>query len=185
MFDYQKNINWLDGINHLPSPNFNERPYGEVSLIVIHCISLPPGKFGTKKVQQFFKNELDFTENPSFAELSNLKVSAHFLIERDGEITQFVACNKRAFHAGISNFKGRENCNDFSIGIELEGTTDMPFTDVQYYKLARLIKDLSKIYPAIYHNGKFNICGHSDIAPNRKTDPGIYFAWSKLFKLLL
>jgi len=184
MFTYQKNLNWLDGINHLPSPNFNDRPFNEVSLLVIHCISLPAGIFGTKQVQNFFCNKLDVNYDPSFVELSKMQVSAHFFIERGGEITQFVACDKRAWHAGISSFNGRKNCNDFTIGIELEGTVDTVFTDIQYKQLAKLIKILLQHFPGLYQHKKLNICGHSDIAPMRKTDPGIYFAWDILFNYL-
>ena len=118
---------WCDDVRHCPSPNFNERPQGEVSLLVLHNISLPPGQFGTGKVQQFFQNRLPVDEHPYFAGIAQLTVSAHFLIERDGGVIQFVSCNQRAWHAGVSRFGERENCNDFSIGIELEGTDELPF----------------------------------------------------------
>ena len=120
---------WCKGIRHCPSPNFNERPAGEISLLVVHNISLPPGQFATGKVQAFFQNRLDVTEHPYFEGIVDLRVSAHFLIERDGAVTQFVSCLDRAWHAGISSFEGREVCNDFSLGIELEGTDELPFTD--------------------------------------------------------
>jgi len=168
---------WCDAVRHCPSPNFNARPDGEVSLLVIHNISLPPAQFGTGKVQVFFQNGLDPDEHPYFAEIAALRVSAHFFIERDGAVTQFVSCNERAWHAGVSCFAGRENCNDFSLGIELEGTDELPFTDAQYDALVALIGVLQKAYPALTPE---HICGHSDIAPTRKTDPGPAFDWSRL-----
>ena len=165
---------WCDGVHRCPSPNFNERPGGEVSLLVIHNISLPPGQFATGKVQAFFQNRLDVTEHPYFEGIKALRVSAHFLIERDGQITQFVSCLDRAWHAGISSFEGREACNDFSLGIELEGTDDQPFTDAQYQALIALTRQLQQHYPQITPQ---RICGHSDVAPGRKTDPGPCFDW--------
>ncbi|MBA1427712.1 1,6-anhydro-N-acetylmuramyl-L-alanine amidase AmpD [Pseudomonas fluorescens] len=167
---------WLEGIRHCPSPNFNERPAGEVSLLVIHNISLPPGQFDTGKVQEFFQNRLDVTEHVYFEGIVHLRVSAHFLIERDGAVTQFVACRDRAWHAGVSSFDGRDTCNDFSLGIELEGTDDLPFTDAQYQALIELTRQLLAAYPAITLE---RICGHSDIAPGRKTDPGPAFDWKR------
>ncbi|WP_425916823.1 1,6-anhydro-N-acetylmuramyl-L-alanine amidase AmpD [Pseudomonas sp. GWSMS-1] len=168
---------WCDGIQHCPSPNFNQRPLGEVSLLVIHNISLPPGEFGTGKVQAFFQNRLDADEHPYFAGIASLQVSAHFFIERDGAVTQFVSCNERAWHAGQSRFAERENCNDFSLGIELEGTDDLPFTAAQYAALIALTQQLQAAYPAIT---PARICGHSDIAPGRKTDPGPAFDWQRM-----
>lgn len=168
---------WCDGIQHCPSPNFNQRPLGEVSLLVIHNISLPPGQFGTGKVQAFFQNRLDADEHPYFASIASLQVSAHFFIERDGAVTQFVSCNERAWHAGVSRFVERENCNDFSLGIELEGTDDLPFTALQYAALIELTRQLQAAYPAITLG---RICGHSDIAPGRKTDPGPAFDWQRV-----
>ncbi|SED44632.1 1,6-anhydro-N-acetylmuramyl-L-alanine amidase AmpD [Pseudomonas anguilliseptica] len=168
---------WCDGIQHCPSPNFNQRPLGEVSLLVIHNISLPPGQFGTGKVQAFFQNRLDADEHPYFASIASLQVSAHFFIERDGAVTQFVSCNERAWHAGVSRFAERENCNDFSLGIELEGTDDLPFTAAQYAALIGLARQLQAAYPAITLE---RICGHSDIAPGRKTDPGPAFDWQRV-----
>ncbi|WP_375740137.1 1,6-anhydro-N-acetylmuramyl-L-alanine amidase AmpD [Pseudomonas boanensis] len=168
---------WCQGISHCPSPNFNQRPLGEVSLLVIHNISLPPGQFGTGKVQAFFQNALDANEHPYFAGISGLTVSAHFLIERNGAVTQFVSCNDRAWHAGLSRFAGRKNCNDFSLGIELEGTDELPFTETQYASLIALVAQLRRGYPAITPE---RICGHSDIAPGRKTDPGPAFDWGRL-----
>ena len=168
---------WCDDVRHCPSPNFNERPQGEVSLLVIHNISLPPGQFGTGKVQQFFQNRLPVDEHPYFAGIAQLRVSAHFLVERDGAVTQFVSCNARAWHAGVSSFEGRENCNDFSLGIELEGTDDQPFTEAQYDALVELTEQLLQAYPQM---SVARICGHSDIAPGRKTDPGPCFDWARL-----
>ncbi|MQA57050.1 1,6-anhydro-N-acetylmuramyl-L-alanine amidase AmpD [Pseudomonas piscis] len=167
---------WCDGVLHCPSPNFNERPAGEISLLVIHNISLPPGQFGTGKVQEFFQNRLDVTEHPYFAGIADLRVSAHFLIERDGAVTQFVSCLERAWHAGVSSFEGRETCNDFSLGIELEGTDELPFTDAQYQALNLLTEQLQAAFSAITPH---RICGHSDIAPGRKTDPGQAFDWAR------
>ncbi|WP_369958756.1 1,6-anhydro-N-acetylmuramyl-L-alanine amidase AmpD [Pseudomonas benzenivorans] len=168
---------WCSGIRHCPSPNFNARPQGEVSLLVIHNISLPPGQFGTGKVQAFFQNRLSADEHPYFASIAAMQVSAHFLIERDGAITQFVSCNERAWHAGQSSFQGRENCNDFSLGIELEGTDETPYSEAQYVALPALIHALRRVYPALAPE---RICGHSDIAPSRKTDPGPAFDWPRL-----
>lgn len=167
---------WCQGVHRCPSPNFNERPDGEISLLVIHNISLPPGQFATGKVQAFFQNRLDVTEHPYFEGIKALRVSAHFLIEPDGQITQFVSCLDRAWHAGISSFEGREACNDFSLGIELEGTDDQPFTDAQYQALIALTRQLQQHYPQITPQ---RICGHSDVAPGRKTDPGPCFDWAR------
>ncbi|MDE1169233.1 MAG: 1,6-anhydro-N-acetylmuramyl-L-alanine amidase AmpD [Pseudomonas sp.] len=167
---------WCDGVPHCPSPNFNERPEAEVSLLVIHNISLPPAQFNTGKVQQFFQNRLDPSEHPYFESISHLRVSAHFLIEREGQVTQFVSCLQRAWHAGVSTFEGREACNDFSIGIELEGTDELPFTDAQYQALTRLTEQLLAQFPGITAQ---RITGHSDIAPGRKTDPGPAFDWPR------
>ncbi|MGY4490665.1 1,6-anhydro-N-acetylmuramyl-L-alanine amidase AmpD [Pseudomonas sp. TE3610] len=167
---------WCQGAQHCPSPNFNQRPEGEISLLVIHNISLPPGQFKTGRVQQFFQNQLDTGAHPFFETIAELRVSAHFLIERDGELTQFVSCLERAWHAGVSCFEGRETCNDFSIGIELEGTDFEPFTDAQYRALTTLTRQLLAQYPGITPS---RICGHSDIAPVRKTDPGPHFDWAR------
>lgn len=168
---------WFRDVRHCPSPNCNERPAGEISLLVMHNISLPPAQFGTGKVQQFFQNQLDAAEHPYFAEIAALTVSAHFFIERDGNVTQFVSCLDRAWHAGVSCFDGREVCNDFSLGIELEGTDDLPYTDAQYASLIALTLSLQSAYPAIT---AARITGHSDIAPGRKTDPGPAFDWPRL-----
>lgn len=173
---------WFQGIRHCPSPNFNARPRGEISLLVIHNISLPPGCFGTGKVQQFFRNCLPADEHPYFASIAALRVSAHFFIERDGMITQFVSCLDRAWHAGQSCFEGRENCNDFSLGIELEGTDELSYSDAQYASLTTLTRLLQQTYPALDVR---HICGHADIAPQRKTDPGPAFDWARYRTALL
>lgn len=173
---------WYHGIQRCPSPNFNERPLGEISLLVIHNISLPPGQFGTGQVQAFFSNCLQADAHPYFASIASMTVSAHFLIERDGTVTQFVSCLDRAWHAGVSCFEGRDNCNDFSLGIELEGTDHLPFTDAQYAALTALTRALQRAYPAITNE---RICGHSDIAPERKTDPGPAFDWARLRSALM
>lgn len=175
--DLDTSTGWVSGVRHCPSPNFNQRPLGEISLLVIHNISLPPGQFGGGNVQQFFGNALRAEEHPYFSEICHLQVSAHFLIERDGAVTQFVSCLDRAWHAGVSRFQERDNCNDFSLGIELEGTDDEPYTDCQYQQLIKLIRLLQAAWPAITLE---HICGHCDIAPGRKTDPGPSFEWSRL-----
>lgn len=168
---------WLNGATHLLSENHNARPDGEISLLVIHNISLPPKQYGTGMVQALFTNQLPIDAHPYFAEIAHLKVSAHFFIERDGAITQFVSCLDRAWHAGISKFDGRENCNDFSLGIELEGVDDQAYSEAQYQSLNILINELRKHYPMITAE---RICGHCDIAPERKTDPGPAFNWQRL-----
>jgi AmpD protein len=156
-----------------PSPNFNERPSDTaVSLLVVHNITLPPGQFGTPYITDLFLNQLNIAADPWFVNVEGLKVSAHFVIDRLGHITQFVSCDDRAWHAGASSFEGREQCNDFSIGIELEGTDDVPFEVVQYERLAALTQCLRARYPLTAATG------HSDIAPGRKTDPGPCFDWS-------
>ena len=168
---------WLPGVRRVPSPNFNCRPQGaQVSLLVIHNISLPPGQFGGEHICNFFTNRLDCQVHPFFAEIAGLQVSAHFLIDRAGEITQFVPVHERAWHAGESCFQEQDNCNDFSLGIELEGADDVPYTDSQYESLARLTGQLIRMYPAITPE---RIVGHSDIAPGRKTDPGPAFDWPR------
>jgi AmpD protein len=159
-----------------PSPNHNERPDGEISLLVIHNISLPPGQFGGPGIRQLFTNCLDPDAHPYYRDIYQLEVSAHLLIDRHGQITQFVPFDRRAWHAGRSCFEGRDNCNDFSIGIELEGTDDTPYTEAQYQTLARVTRCLMAAYPAIT---PARICGHSDIAPGRKTDPGPAFDWAR------
>lgn len=164
------------------SPNCDSRPdETDISLIVIHGISLPPGKFGNHYIDQLFSNQLDPNEHPYFKEIAGLKVSSHLLVRRDGEVVQYVPLNKRAWHAGVSCYETRDCCNDFSIGIEMEGEDETPYTDIQYQVLSTLIRDLVKNYPAL---NKKTITGHCDIAPGRKTDPGKAFDWEYLNKLL-
>ena len=164
----------LDSAAFIPSPNCDERPQGEIiGLLVIHYISLPPGQFSGDDVIQFFTNRLDCDSHPAYKSLQGVKVSAHFFIRRDGAVIQFVPCGKRAWHAGVSTWQGRERCNDFSIGIELEGNGTVPFTDAQYTALIALTECLCARYP-IQH-----IAGHSDIAPGRKSDPGPCFDWER------
>jgi len=164
----------IAGVRCLWSPNCDERPVGSaVELIVIHNISLPPGEFGGSGIIDLFGNRLDSAAHPYYAAIAGLRVSAHFLIRRDGELIQFVPCMKRAWHAGVSNWRGRECCNDFSIGIELEGADHIPFEDMQYEKLAVVTRLLKAQYPIV------DIVGHSDIAPGRKTDPGPHFEWAR------
>ncbi|HET8704763.1 MAG TPA: 1,6-anhydro-N-acetylmuramyl-L-alanine amidase AmpD [Pseudomonadales bacterium] len=166
----------------VPSPNQNERPNpADISLLVIHGISLPPDQFGGPFISDLFTNQLDCDLHPYFAQLKDLRVSAHLLIRRDGELVQFVAFDRRAWHAGVSRFRERENCNDFSIGIELEGADHIPYTDAQYNALAAVTKCLMKTYSGIK---KDRIVGHADIAPGRKTDPGEAFDWPYFFSLL-
>ncbi len=173
---------WCAGVRHCPSAHCNERPEGEISLLVLHNISLPPGQFGTGKVQEFFTSGLNASEHAYFAGIADMRVSAHFFIERDGQISQFVSCLQRAWHAGVSSFAGRDNCNDFSLGIELEGTDDLPYSEAQYDALVPLVQQLLAAYPALSVE---RICGHSDIAPGRKTDPGPAFDWPRLRTALL
>lgn len=166
---------WITPAKHVPSPNFNARPPGVVvDLLVLHGISLPEGHFGTPYVGQLFTNCLDCTCHPQFEGLQGLEVSSHLLIDRLGRVTQFVPLFERAWHAGKSCFMGRENCNDFSVGIELEGTDHCPYTDAQYRQLACIVRCLQRWFPAISAD---RIVGHSDIAPGRKTDPGTAFDW--------
>ena len=157
------------------SLNYNQRPdIDDISLLVIHNISLPPNEFGGGYIEQFFCNKLDESLHPYFQQIVHLQVSAHMLITREGEFIQFVPFHERAWHAGQSSFGGRENCNDFAIGIELEGGDDIPYTSLQYSALSALTKVLMINYPAITPQ---RIVGHSDIAPGRKTDPGPAFDW--------
>ncbi len=164
----------VDAARCVASGNCDERPPGEaITLLVIHNISLPPGEFGGDGIERLFTNELDCAAHPYYHTLDGLRVSAHFLIRRTGELLQFVPCAKRAWHAGISTWSGRSGCNDFSIGIELEGTDDLPYTEPQYRVLAELTRALQSAYPIAA------IAGHCDIAPARKTDPGASFDWSR------
>ena len=159
------------------SPHFNQRPIdNDISLLVIHNISLPPGKFAGNYVEDFFTGQLDSSIHPFFEQIADLKVSAHLLIKRNGQIVQFVNLNERAWHAGESDFEGRENCNDYSVGIELEGSDDIEFTEKQYEQLIKVSKQIMQAYPKI---GPNRICGHSDISPQRKTDPGPCFDWQR------
>lgn len=181
MQNLQINEGWLNQ-RIVPSPHFNERPAAEdISLLVIHYISLPPEEFGGDFIDQFFQGKLDPNAHPYFAEISDLRVSAHCLINRQGEITQYVNFNQMAWHAGVSQFQGREKCNDFSIGIELEGSNNQPFTQAQYHSLAALTRQIMQAYPQITLD---RIVGHSDISPGRKIDPGQYFDWSYFRSLL-
>jgi len=169
---------WLSSAKKIPSPNFDDRTdASDISLLVIHCISLPAGEFGGNYINDLFCNHLNPDEHPYFATIYQLKVSAHLLIRRDGEIIQYVSFDKRAWHAGVSCYQGREKCNDFSIGIELEGTEVIPYTDAQYDALNAVIDVLLVSYPSL---SKQHITGHSDIAPERKTDPGASFDWSRV-----
>lgn len=166
---------WLRGVRRIPSPNCDSRPTGmPISLVVIHAISLPPGRFGGPGIIELFTNRLDPAGDPYYAGIAALRVSAHFLIRRDGELIQFVPCDRRAWHAGISVWHGHEACNDFSIGIELEGCDDASFGEAQYLALLRLMRDLRQRYPIT------DVVGHSDIAPGRKTDPGPCFDWDRM-----
>ncbi len=169
---------WVPAARRVPSPNFDERPAGmPVDLVVLHNISLPPGQFGSGDIEAFFQNRLDPDRHPFFATIHQVQVSAHFLVRRDGELVQFVPCGKRAWHAGLSDFFGRGRCNDFSVGIEIEGADDQPFTAAQYATTATLVKALRATLPVQA------IAGHSDIAPGRKTDPGPHFDWDHFARL--
>ena len=173
---------WLDAARHVCSPNWDERPAGcRIDLIVVHGISLPPGEFGGSWIDALFTNTLDPTAHPYFAAIAGLRVSAHLLIRRDGQLTQYVSCHHRAWHAGESIYAGRRRCNDFSIGVELEGADTIPYDDRQYPALATVIRTLREAYPAILPN---RLAGHADIAPGRKTDPGPAFDWRRLRRLL-
>jgi AmpD protein len=172
---------WLVGVKHVPSPHFDCRPEDETpSLLVVHNISLPPGEFGGPWIDALFTGTLDPQAHPYFAGIAHLRVSAHCLIRRDGEIVQYVPFNKRAWHAGVSKYQGRERCNDFSIGIELEGTDTLPYTDAQYQQLTAISDVLIQVYPAIVDH----MTGHCDIAPERKTDPGPAFDWMRFRTLV-
>lgn len=171
---------WLDAARHCPSPFHNERPSGEMTLTVVHGISLPPGEFGGPWIDLLFTGTLPPAEHPYFAEVAGMEVSAHVLIRRDGELVQYVPFDRRAWHAGRSSWQGRDNCNDFSVGIELEGCDDRPYADAQYLALAALLQTLWQRYPAL--TGQ--VAGHDDIAPGRKTDPGPSFDWPRLRAML-
>ncbi len=167
----------LSNVQYVPSPNQSDRPPGtDIDLLVIHNISLPPGEFGTDCVEQLFCNTLDCSTHPFFESLVDLKVSSHLLIDRLGTVTQFVPFHRKAWHAGESQYEDRSNCNDFSIGIEMEGTDEEAFTDEQYSQLASVSRTIIEAYPALTRE---HIVGHSDIAPGRKTDPGPHFDWQR------
>lgn len=163
---------WLEGVRWLASPNFGERSPGEVSLVVVHNISLPPDEFGGDWVEKFFLNQLDPLAHPYFASIAELQVSAHFYVRRDGQVTQFVGCDQRAWHAGSSCWGERDNCNDYSVGIELEGSDTQPFGAAQYEALWLLLGALLTRYPIVA------MAGHSHVATGRKTDPGPFFDWA-------
>ncbi len=177
------NNGWIiNGLEIIPSPNFDSRPaQTEISLLVIHNISLPPGQFGGQHIPDFFCNRLNSNEHPYFAQIENIKVSAHFLLGRNGEMIQFVSVLERAWHAGVSEFCGHSRCNDFSIGIELEGTDSIPYEQRQYERLGQLTNCIMRAFPAITTD---RVVGHSDIAPNRKTDPGPAFDWRQFKQLI-
>ncbi len=177
-----KKSGFVDNVTQIASRNCDERPQGcRISLIVVHNISLPPGEFGGPYISQLFTNQLNKNEHPYFTDIAQLKVSSHLLIRRDGEVIQYVPLHKRAWHAGASNYCGENDCNDFSIGIELEGSDEIPYEALQYEKLAQLIIQLRQNYPDITKDA---ITGHSDIAPGRKTDPGPAFDWHHLQQLI-
>ena len=164
-----------DGVTYLASPNCGERPASmAIELIVVHNISLPPGEFGGPGIADLFLNRLRAEAHPYYADIAGLRVSAHFLIRRDGSVIQFVPCTQRAWHAGVSQWRGRSRCNDFSVGIELEGTDEIPFEDAQYGRLGALLGALKGRYPIV------EVTGHCDVAPGRKTDPGAAFEWDRV-----
>jgi len=170
---------WLEGVDRVPSPNHDARPQGApLDLVVVHAISLPPGEFGGPWIDHLFTNTLDPQAHPYFQEIAGFEVSAHLLIRRDGQVIQYVPFDRRAWHAGASCWQGRERCNDFSIGIELEGCDELPFEPVQYERLTEVILALRQAYPGIAPDA---VAGHSDIAPCRKTDPGPCFDWPRLW----
>jgi AmpD protein len=172
----------IGGVPFVASPNCDERPSGsDISLLVVHGISLPPGEFGGPWVEDLFLNRLDPAAHPYFQQISGLRVSAHVFIRRDGEVRQYVPFTLRAWHAGQSIHEGRERCNDFSVGVELEGTDEQPYEEPQYRALALLARALGRAYPALTRE---RIVGHNDVSPGRKTDPGPAFDWERLHSLL-
>ena len=174
---------WLSRAKRLPSSNQDERPDPtDISLVVIHGISLPPGEFGTGAVEALFCNSLDCSLDPRLRDLEELRVSSHLLLSRRGAVTQFVPFDRRAWHAGVSSHRGRIGCNDFAIGVELEGTDRVAYTRSQYDKLTVVLKALMSRYPRIDRNA---VVGHNEIAPGRKTDPGPRFDWQRLYAALL
>ncbi|MGF1680698.1 1,6-anhydro-N-acetylmuramyl-L-alanine amidase AmpD [Photobacterium minamisatsumaniensis] len=174
---------WLENVKHVPSPFYDQRPDSDdISLLVVHNISLPPGDFGGPYIEQLFTGQLNPDEHPYFELISEFRVSAHCLIRRNGDIIQFVPLNCRAWHAGVSQFADRDKCNDYSIGIELEGTDTLPYTQAQYLTLAALTRVIVTRYPQIIQS---RITGHEFIAPGRKTDPGLAFDWLAYKSLLV
>ena len=170
---------WLPGARRILSPNCDRRPQGcDITLLVLHSISLPRGVYGGDAIERLFTNRLDPAAHPSFAELAGLRVSAHFLVRRDGALIQFVGLARRAWHAGASRWRGRERCNDFSVGVELEGTDSGAFEDAQYRCLEDLVRSLRTAWPLREY------AAHSDVAPGRKTDPGARFDWPRLLRAL-
>jgi AmpD protein len=185
-FDADQGIDVESGVlrraRFVPSPNYDDRPVGtEADLIVVHGISLPPGEYGGPWIDQLFTNSLQIDAHPYFATIATLKVSTHLLVRRDGQLVQYVPFHRRAWHAGASNYRGRGRCNDFSIGIELEGADTEAYEPAQYRALADAIVDLCAVYPSLSTQ---RIAGHSDIAPGRKSDPGIAFDWPRLHALV-
>ena len=171
----------LIGARQIASPNYNARPaHSEIELLVVHNISLPPSQFGGGYIEQFFQNELDWSLHPYFQTIQGMQVSTHLLILRSGEVLQFVNFNQRAWHSGRSTYLGKKECNDYSIGIELEGSDDLPFQEIQYQVLAHVVTVLQAAYPKLLQH----VAGHSDIARGRKTDPGPYFDWLKIRRLI-
>ncbi len=169
------NDGWWSRAQHIDSPNFGERPkHAQIDLLVIHSISLPPGVYGGNEIEALFTNQLDWDAHPYFAQIRGMQVSSHFVIRRDGGLLQFVSCDKRAWHAGVSHYRGRDNCNDDSIGIELEGLEGETFEVAQYDTLSVVCKELMKNFPIAH------IAGHEDVAPGRKFDPGAGFDWQSL-----
>lgn len=174
--------NWLENVRRVESPNCDDRPAGtDIELLVIHAISLPPREYGGPYIDQLFTNTLQDEAHPFFKEIADLKVSAHLLVDRSGMITQYVPFNRRAWHAGESEFNGRQACNDFSIGMELEGCDEQPYSQAQYRTAAEVAALLMANWPQI---NRERIVGHCDIAPERKTDPGPFFDWQHFFSLI-
>lgn len=173
------NDGWLGSARRCESPNFGARPAGtSIDLVLIHSISLPPGEYGGDAIERLFTNTLDWDAHPYYETIRGLSVSSHFVVRRDGELLQFVSCDERAWHAGASSWRGRSDCNDYSIGIELEGLEGQVFEAAQYRRLAALVKKLAKRYPVSM------VAGHEHVAPGRKRDPGTGFAWTRLMAAL-
>lgn len=172
----------VQGVRYRPSPNCDDRPSGStVDLVVVHGISLPPGEFGGPWIDRLFTNRLDPHAHPYFGEIHGLRVSSHLLVRRDGTAVQFVPLHRRAWHAGLSSYRGREQCNDYSVGIEVEGTDALPYEPVQYETLARLLQAIMERFPAVT---PARVVGHADVSPGRKSDPGPAFDWKLLAGLL-